>query len=603
VKPSFASTSLRSWITLALCLAGCGSARTVAATRTANPPASQPSLLAPQHSATYRRFAIATDHPEASSAGAEILAAGGTAADAAAAAMLALGVASPASSGLGGGGFALYYRASDRSVTFLDFRESAPAAMTAGLIAPMVMGPPVTDGGAPPTSRAMGLTVGVPGEPRGIEELLRRFGTLGLARVVAPAVRLAEQGFTPSEHLAGLSQRFVGALRHDPLGSTWVPDGADGIRADVTLRNPALAQTLRSFGAHGAGIFYEGPLADDIVRTAVRIGGVLTADDLRRYRVTERAPLVGNRYGHRWVTAPPESAGGYTMLASLALLERWLPGGGAAPAEADVLHAMAESWRGPFLDRARYFGDPDYVSVPVEALLDPARIATRAALFDPARSRPSRDYDLPLPDRAAGPPAPVPPGTGTSHVCVVDAEGNIASVTTTINIPFGAGVSVAGFWLNDELDDFTIPPAPGNPAAQLPGSALNQAAPNRRPVSTMTPTIVFQGDDPVLVIGGSGGTRIVTSVEQAAWRAIVLRAPVGEAVAHPRIHQAAQPEGLSAEAATADAVVAALRARGHQTDSLRYGAIVQAIRIARGADGVSLEAASDPRKGGRPAGR
>ena len=253
-----------------------------------------------------------------------------------------------------------------------------------------------------------------------------------------------------------------------------------------------------------------------------------------------------------------------------------------------MLHAMAESWRGPFLDRARYFGDPDFVSVPVDALLDPARIATRAALFDPARARPSRDYDLPLPDRAAGPPAPVPPGTGTSHVCVVDAEGNIASVTTTINIPFGAGVSVAGFWLNDELDDFTIPPAPGNPAAQLPGSALNQAAPNRRPVSTMTPTIVFQGDDPVLVIGGSGGTRIVTSVEQAAWRAIVLRAPVAEAVAHPRIHQAAQPEGLSAEAATAEAVVAALRARGHQTDSLRYGAVVQAIRIARGADGGSV---------------
>jgi gamma-glutamyltranspeptidase/glutathione hydrolase len=595
----------RSWITLALCLAvaGCSSARTVASTRTAAPPASPSPLLAPQHSATYARFAIATDHPEASLAGAEVLAEGGTAADAAAAAMLALGVASPASSGLGGGGFALYYRASDHSVTFLDFRESAPAAMTAGLITPMVMGPPSTDGGAPPPSRALGVTVGVPGEPRGIEEMLRRFGTLGLARVVAPAARLAEEGFTPSEHLATLSQRFVGALRHDPLGQTWVPDGADGIRANVTLRNPALARTLRSFGASGAQIFYEGPLADEIVRTAGRIGGVLTADDLRRYRVTERAPLVGHRYGHRWVTAPPESAGGYTMLASLALLERWVPGGRPAPAEADLLHAMAESWRGPFLDRARYFGDPDFVRVPVDALLEPARVAARAALFDAARSRPSRDYDLPLPDRAAGPPASVPLGTGTSHICVVDAAGNIASVTTTINIPFGAGVSVAGFWLNDELDDFTPVPAPGSPAAAIPGSALNQGAPNRRPVSTMTPTIVFQGDDPVLVVGGSGGTRIVTSVEQAAWRAIVLGTPVGEAVAHPRIHQAAQPESLSAEAATPEAVVAELRARGHQTDALRFGAIVQAIRIVRGADGVRLEAASDPRKGGRPAGR
>ena len=587
---------------LALCLLGCGSARTVAAVPTVAP-VGTPSLLAPQAAATFTHFAVATDHPEASRAGAEILAAGGTAADAAAAAMLALGVASPASSGLGGGGFALYYRASDRTVTFLDFRETAPAALTAGMLAPLVMGPPSADAGAPAVARAAGLAVGVPGEPRGIEELLHRFGTIGLARVVAPAARLAEEGFTPSEHLATLSQRFVGALRHDPLGQTWVPDGADGIRANAPLRNPALAQTLRSFGAHGAQIFYEGALADEIVRTAGRVGGVLTADDLRRYRVIERAPLVGNRYGHRWVTAPPESAGGYTMLASLALLERWVPGGGTPPAEADVLHAMAESWRGPFIDRARYFGDPDFVRVPVDALLAPERVAARAALFERAHARPSRDYDLPLPDRAAGPPAAVPVGTGTSHVCVVDAAGNIASITTTINIPFGAGVSVAGFWLNDELDDFTTPPAPNSPAALLPGSALNQAAPGRRPVSTMTPTIVFAGDDPVLVVGGSGGTRIVTSVEQAAWRAIVLGTPVGEAVAFPRIHQAAQPDVLSVEAATAEGVVTDLRARGHQTDALRMGAIVQAIRIVRGADGVRLEAASDPRKGGRPAGR
>ena len=597
----------RTWTALTLCLValGCGSARTVTATPTTAPPsaAAAAALVAPGHAATYTRFAVATDHPEASRAGAEILAAGGTAADAAAAAMLALGVASPASSGLGGGGFALYYRASDHSVTFLDFRESAPAAMTPALLTALQMGPPPADAGAPAAPRATGPSVGVPGEPRGIEEMLRRFGTLGLARVVAPAARLAEEGFTPSEHLAGLSQRFVGALRRDPLGQTWVPDGADGIRANVLLRNPALARTLRAFGADGARVFYEGPLADEIVRAVGRVGGVLTADDLRRYRVTERAPLEGQRYGHRWVTAPPESAGGYTMLASLALLERWLPGGGARPAEADVLHAMAESWRGPFLDRARYFGDPDFVRVPVDALLAPARVAVRAARFDPAHARPSLDYDLPLPSDVTAPPAAAPVGTGTSHVCVVDAAGNIASVTTTINIPFGAGVSVGGFWLNDELDDFTAAPAPNSPAAQLPGSELNRAAPGRRPVSTMTPTIVFAGTEPVLVVGGSGGTRIVTSVEQVAWRAIVLGTPVAEAVAFPRIHQAAAPDVLSVEAATDEAAVAGLRARGHQTDPLRSGAIVQAIRITRGAGALRLEAASDPRKGGRPAGQ
>ncbi|MFO0607555.1 MAG: gamma-glutamyltransferase [Polyangiales bacterium] len=576
-------------------LVACGHTPRPAAPAAGLPPAQ----LAPIAAATFTHFAVAADHPEASLAGAEVLAAGGTAADAAAAVMLALGVVSPASSGLGGGGFALYYRASDRSVTFLDFRERAPAAATPTMLA-RPPAPAAAPGAPPPPPRAMGPSVGVPGEPRGIEELLRRFGSLDRARIAAPAVRLAEQGFTPSEHMAAISQRFVPALRRDPLGRTWVPEGVDGIRAGVPLRNPALADTLRTFAAQGAAPFYEGPIAEEIVRAARGAGGVLTADDLRGYRVAERAPLEGTRYGHRWVTAPPESAGGYTLLASLALMERWVPAAADAADEADLLHALAESWRGPFVDRARYFGDPDFVRVPVDALLAPARVAARAALFDRAHARPSMTYDLPLPAGPATAPAAVPPGTGTSHLCVVDAEGNVASVTTTVNIPFGAGVSVGGFWLNDELDDFTDPSAPPGP---VPTSDTNLPAPGRRPVSTMTPTIVFDGALPSLCIGGSGGTRIVTAVTQAAWRAVVLRAAVGEAVAHPRVHQAASPEALSAEADVPEATRAALNARGHAVEPLRFGAIVQAIRIVRRAQGVTLEAASDPRKGGRPAGR
>lgn len=549
------------------------------------PSAAQGPLLAPSNAASFSRFAVAADHPEASQAGAEVLAAGGTAADAVAATMLALGVASPASSGLGGGGFALYYRASDRTLTFIDFRESAPAALTPQMITRF------TPGGPP---RPMGPTVGVPGEPRGIEELLRRFGRLGLPRVVEPAARLAENGFTPSEHMAAISNRFVDALRRDPLGRTFLADGDGGIRAGSTVRNPALAETLRAFGREGADHFYRGPVAEEIVRAAASIGGVITTDDLAGYQVVERPPLSAERFGYRWVTAPPESAGGYTLLTSLALMERWAP-----RSEVDVVHALAESWRGPFIDRARYFGDPDFVRVPVDALMAPERVAARAARFDMAHARPSSEYDLPLPDAPA--PAAVPVGTGTSHVCVVDAEGNVASVTTTVNIPFGAGVSVRGFWLNDEMDDFTAVPPPDatGPAA----STTNLAGPRRRPVSTMTPSIVFEGDRPVLCVGGSGGTRIVTAVTQAAYRAMVLRAPVGEAVAHPRVHQAAQPESMGAEGDVPEAVLAELRARGHQVEPLRYGAVVQAIRIARNGDGVRLEAASDPRKGGRPAGR
>ncbi len=558
-------------------------ASTPAAPVQSPPPAA--SLVAPAPAASFTRFAVAADHPEASQAGAEVLAAGGTAADAAAATMLALGVASPASSGLGGGGFALYYRASDHTLTFIDFRESAPAGLAPAMIARVAPGSP---------PRPMGPSVGVPGEPRGIDELLRRFGRLPRTQVVEPAARLAERGYTPSAHMAAISTRFVEALRRDALGRTFLNAEGTGITAGSTVRNPALAETLRAFGREGADFFYQGPVADEIVRAAASIGGVITADDLRGYRVAERTPLSAERFGHRWVTAPPESAGGYTLLASLALLERWAPQG-----EADVVHALGESWRGPFLDRARYFGDPDFVRVPVDALLAPDRIAARAARFDRAHARPSADYDLPLPDAPA--PVAVPPGAGTSHLCVVDAEGNVASVTTTVNIPFGAGVSVRGFWLNDEMDDFSPPPAADatGPAA----STTNLAGARRRPVSTMTPSIVFQGDHPVLCVGGSGGTRIVTAVTQAAYRAVVLREPVGDAVAHPRVHQAAQPEAMSVEADVPEAVQAELRARGHTLEPLRYGAVVQAVRIVWENGVARLEAAADPRKGGRPAGR
>ncbi len=252
--------------------------------------------------------------------------------------------------------------------------------------------------------------------------------------------------------MAAISTRFVEALRRDALGRTFLNAEGTGITAGSTVRNPALAETLRAFGREGADYFYQGPVADEIVRAAAAIGGVITADDLRGYRVAERTPLSAERFGHRWVTAPPESAGGYTLLASLALLERWAPQG-----EADVVHALGESFRGPFLDRARYFGDPDFVRVPVDALLAPDRIAARAARFDRAHARPSADYDLPLPDAPA--PVAVPPGAGTSHLCVVDAEGNVLSMTTTVNLLFGAQLTAGGIVLNDEMDDFSSPPA------------------------------------------------------------------------------------------------------------------------------------------------
>lgn len=548
------------------------------------------------HGAQYARYAAATDHAQASLAAAEILEAGGTAADAAAAAMLALGVVSPASSGLGGGGFALYYRADDRSLTFLDFREAAPAASTADMFAGAEAR--ADDGPLSQPSQLGGLASGVPGEGAGIDELLRRFGVLDRARVVAPAIRFAADGFEADAGLAGLSEFFGAQMRADPTMAAWFEPGQETLRAGQVIRRPRLAQTLRAFARAGAAALYRGRTAREIAAASRRAGGIMTAEDLAAYRVTEREPLSAVRFGLRWVTAPPPSAGGFTMLQSLALLERWVPAE-RRRMDADFLHALAESWKGPFVDRQFYFGDPSHVALPLEALGAPERIAARARAFHPTLAIAASEYALPLTDTDG---IAQRDNAGTSHLCVVDAAGNVAAVTTTVNLPFGARYSAAGIVMNDEMDDFAREIGRDN-AFGLPGGAPNLPGPGRRPVSTMSPTIVLDDEGPVLCVGASGGSRIVTAVQQVALRTLLFGEPLPAAVAAPRIHHQGMPNQLRTEefAPLEPALLAALVARGHVHEPIRNVATVQAIHIRRGG-GPRLVAASDPRKGGRPAG-
>lgn len=567
--------------------------------------------------ARYEQFAVAADHPDASAAGAAILAAGGNAADAAAATMLALGVANPASSGLGGGGFALYYRASDRSLTFLDFRERAPAAAT----------PDMYEGREPPmpgranaASQVGGLASGVPGEPAGVEALVRRFGRLDVARVTAPAIALAEEGVPISGPLARMANAFGDQMRRDRAMAGWFQ--ATGMREGETLRRPALLRALRAFAQRGARGIYEGRVAAQLVREVRAAGGIFTAQDLRDYRVVDRTPLEANHFGLRWVTAPPPSAGGFTMLQSLAILERiperWRSfaiGSGTArdpSRHAAVLHAMAESWKGPFLDRQRYFGDPDHVNLPLGEMMANARLDARAAAFHPGLAMPASDYDMPLrPDDDVA----QSDNAGTSHFCVVDAEGNVAAVTTTVNLPFGARYTAGGLVMNDEMDDFAREVGVAN-AFGLVGGAPNLPGPGKRPVSTMSPTIVFGADGaPALCIGASGGSRIVTAVQQVAMNTLLLGMTPEEAIRAPRVHHQGVPAALRSEefAELPAAVLEALQQRGHAHDPIHNVATVQLIRIeplegAETPDPVlggrrQLTAAADPRKGGRPAGR
>ncbi len=538
----------------------------------------------------FEREAVAADHLEASKAGAEILAAGGNAADAAAATMLALGVVNPASSGLGGGGFALYYSAEDRSLTFLDFRERAPKAATKTMFEIEGERPP---GPASSPSQLGGLAAGVPGEPAGIEALVRRFGKLTLREVVAPALRLAENGFEVSEALAKMGTAFGAQLEQDPVMSQWK------LQPGAILKRPALARVLRALAEQGASVIYGGVIGEEIAAKVQEQGGIMTLQDLRSYRVRTREPLQVEAFGYRWVTAPPPSAGGFTMIQSLSILEAAV--GPKPRRDAALLHAMAESWKGPFLDRQRYFGDPDQVILPLDAMMAPARVDKRAALAAEERAHPASDYDLPV--EWTDTRVSAPENAGTSHLCVVDAEGNVAAVTTTVNLPFGARFTAGGVVMNDEMDDFASGIGKAN-AFGLVGGARNLPGPWKRPVSTMSPTIVLRGDEPALCVGASGGSRIVTATQQVAMNVLLHGMSLAEAVAAPRIHHQGVPEALRVEklAPLDEALQDALRARGHAIEPIHNVANVQAIEIRRAPE-RRLHAASDPRKGGQPAGR
>lgn len=547
----------------------------------------------------YQRYAVAADHPLASEAGAEVLAAGGNAADAAAATMLALGVVSPGSSGLGGGGFALYYRASDRSLHYLDFREEAPGAATADMFARREGDDDET---AANRSRFGGLAVGIPGEPAGIEMLLERFGSgrVTRAQVVDPALRHARAGFETSSTFERLT-RWVGrTLSSDPVFGPHF--AGDRIPAGTRITNPAHARSLELFAEHGAEAFYRGAVAREIVRRVREEGGVITAADLAGYEVSAREPLQGTFFGHRWVSSPPPSAGGVTMLASLALLERWLPSSARSNDSAYFRHALAESWKGPYVDRPQYLGDPDHVDVPIDALLASERARVRARAFHPMLARAAERYEVPLPGRESR-PAQAGGDAGTSHFCVVDAEGNVAAVTTTVNLPFGAGFTAAGIVMNDEMDDFAREVGEPN-AFGLVGGAPNLPGPGRRPLSSMSPTLVLDEEGrPILCAGAAGGSRIITATEQVLLFQLLFGDTPGEALARRRVHHQAIPRALRYEAGASEELLAGLRARGHELESVDHSAVVQTIRIVRDGETVRLIAASDPRKGGRPAGR
>jgi gamma-glutamyltranspeptidase / glutathione hydrolase len=529
---------------------------------------------------------VAADHEAAAAAGARVLAAGGNAVDAAVATALAVGVVNPASSGIGGGGFALVYLAREGKVHAIDFREVAPDAAAPGLY-------PDRD-----LAGSGGLAVAVPGELRGLELLIDTWGTRSWRRAVTPAIRLARDGFTVSRFLARASARTADGDRDGPVFAAlnaWI---GDGFTEGATLTRPALAATLQAIAAGGAAAFYAGSIADDVVATVRAAGGVLTSADLAAYRPIEREPLWGEWRGYRIATMPLPSSGGVVLLEALGILDAsGIDLAALGAGSAALLHVLSEALSHAFADRARLLGDDAGSAAVLPRLLDRARLAELAGRIDPDRVQPHDAYGGGI----AVPGTRTVDDGGTSHLCVIDRDGNAVALTTTVNSYFGAGlVTDGGVVLNNQIDDFTL--ASGEPNGfGLVQSDENLVGGGKRPLSSMSPTLVFDTSGKVVAcVGGSGGPRIISATLQVLVGALALGRDAAQAVGAPRIHQQWTPAQITAQLDLAPDVIKALEAKGHTVKVTQSGeaSVVQLIRVRD--DGVR-EAASDPRKGGRPA--
>ena len=519
---------------------------------------------------------VVTSHPLASQVGVDILRRGGNAVDAAVAVGFALAVVHPVAGNIGGGGF-MVIRMRDDSARALDFREAAPLAATRDMY--------VDSAGDVTHSSLTGhLAVGVPGSVAGMFAAHRKFGRLSWKEVLAPAITLARDGHdvdaAHSREIAAAAERLA---RFPASREQFLVNGAappPGRR----LVQPALAHTLQLIADSGPEPFYRGSVAELIVREMERGGGLITRQDLARYRAIWRDPIRIAYRGYAIYTMPPPSGGGVTLAEILNVTEGYspLPPFGSVA----LMHLQAEAMRRAFSDRNTYLGDPDFVRMPLLRLLSKSYAARIRADIDPGRATPT--------PAAAGTPSQ---GTETTHYSVVDASGDAVSCTTTLNDDFGSAVTVtgAGFLLNDEMDDFTSAPGKPNLFGLIQGEA-NAIAPGKRMLSAMTPSIVLDPEGRLyLVLGSPGGPRITTAVYQVVSDVIDQGMSLPDAVAAPRLHHQALPDVIFLERdGFAPRVIDSLTAMGHKVEVWGYKTDVNAIaRTAAGWIGVA-----DPRRGG-----
>ncbi|KQW69787.1 gamma-glutamyltransferase [Methylibium sp. Root1272] len=474
---------------------------------------------------------VVTAHRLATQVGVDVLRRGGNAVDAAVAVGYALAVVYPAAGNLGGGGFMTLQFADGRK-TFLDFREKAPLAATAD----MYLG---ADGQPVKGLSTRGhLAVGVPGTVSGLEFARAKYGTMQRAALVAPALRLARRGFVLEPGDIAMLATATEDFRKDPASAAiFLRDGVPWATGQRLVQKD-LARTLQRIARHGSRGFYQGPVGAALAASSRAGGGLITQADLDQYATRELAPVECDYRGYRVVSAPPPSAGGVILCEILNIVEGY-PLKDLGHGSAQGVHYQIEAMRHAYIDRNSYLGDPDFVQNPLERLLDKSYAARIRAAIDPARAGVSQELR----------PGVAPhEGSNTTHYSVIDREGNAASVTYTLNDWFGARVTAAGtgVLLNNEMDDFTVKLGAANMYGLVQGES-NAIAPAKRPLSSMSPTIVSRDGKPVLVLGTPGGSRIITVTALVLLNLIDYGMTVQEAVDAPRFHQQWQPEATNLE--------------------------------------------------------
>ena len=531
-----------------------------------------------EHPVWAKNGMVASQEALASAVGRDILQQGGNAVDAAVAVGFALAVTLPRAGNIGGGGFMLIHDAQKHETVAIDYREKAPKAAFRDMYLD-------AEGNADEErSRYHGLAVGVPGAVDGLLLALKEHGTMTREQVLAPAIRLAEEGITVtpgfSDSLQGLAER----LRKWP-STAKIFYHADGspLQPGETFKQPELAASLRRIAEQGRDGFYQGETAEKIIAAIKDAGGTMTAEDLRDYRAVKREPVRGDYRGYQIVSMPPPSSGGIHIIQILNILEGYdLRASGANTAK--TIHLMAEAMQLAYADRAEYLGDPDFVKIPVKGLTSQKYADTLRDKIDPEKARPGAEirHSDPLPYES----------DQTTHYSVVDKNGNAVANTYTLNFSYGTGLVAdgTGILLNNEMDDFSAKPGVPNGYGLIGGDA-NAVEAGKRPLSSMSPTIVFKDDKPFLVTGSPGGSRIITTVLQIISNVIDHEMNIAEATHAPRIHDQWTPDEIRVEHALNADTVRLLENMGHKVARKAAMGSTQSIMVTPN----GLYGASDPR--------